>query len=120
MPSESNLVCNGSFEANNIADGNSQFFSDQQVPGWNSLRGLVCLVDNRDGVVAAEGSIYAELDCANDNLVEGLFQDVPTEVGQVYNLSFMMRARDPSRAGTEDEGINVSVQDEIPLPRFVC
>ena len=40
--------------------------------------------------------------------MEGLYQDIPTEAGQAYLLSFRMKSQDPGRASMEDEGVNVS------------
>lgn len=114
VTSDANLVCNGSFELNDVPDGGDTDFSDTLVPGWSSLRGNVCLVDNRDGVAAPDGFNYAELDCIAGNPVEGLFQDIPTEAGQLYRLTFKMRARDPTRATLEDEGVNVSTCESLP------
>ena len=82
-----------------------------EVPGWQSLRGTVCLANSVEGMKAFDGSNAAELDCINGGAIEGLYQDIATEPGTTYRLSFMMRARDGSRASTEDEGINVSSFD---------
>ena len=109
VTSDANLVCNGSFESNDVPDGGDEAFDDDLVPGWKSLTNSVCLVDNRGGVEAPDGFNYAELDCIAGGPTEGLFQDIPTEAGQIYDLTFMMRARDPAKANTEDEGINVSL-----------
>ena len=108
VTSDANWVCNGSFELNEVPSGSSQDFSDGLVPGWMSLRGTMCLVNNRDGVSAPNGSLYAELDCISGGQIEGVYQDIPTVAGQTYAISFIMRARDPSRASLEDEGVNVS------------
>ena len=117
--STSNLVCNGSFERNDVPSGSSIDFSADMVPGWTSLTGSICLVDNRDGVSAADGLNYAELDCVAGGPIEGVFQFIPTTSVQLYTISFMMRARDPSRASLEDEGINVS--SKVPsVLRLAC
>ena len=108
VTSDANLVCNGSFEFNDVPDDGAMDISSAVVLGWKSLTGMVCLVDNRDGIAAPDGFNYAELDCIAGGPTEGLFQDIPTEAGQIYDLTFMMRARDPAKANTEDEGVNVS------------
>ena len=107
VTSPSNLVCNGSFESNDVPFGGSIDFSSDMVPGWASLTGMICLVENRGGVPAPDGFNYAELDCVAGGPIEGVYQEIPTVAGQPYTLSFMMRARDPSRASLEDEGVNV-------------
>ena len=109
--SPENLVCNPSFESNTVSDGEKKEFSAMEVPGWQSLRGTVCLANSVEGMKAFDGSNAAELDCINGGAIEGLYQDIATEPGTTYRLSFMMRARDGSRASTEDEGINVSSFD---------
>ena len=109
VTSESNLICNGSFELNSVPLGEKRDISDSTIPGWNALRNSVCLANFLGAVSAPDGSNFAELDCIAGGSVEGIYQDIPTVAGQPYTLSFMMRARDSSRAGTEDEGINVSV-----------
>ena len=109
VTSESNLVCNGSFELNSVPLGEKRDISDSVIPGWNALRNSLCLANFLGAVSAPDGSNFAELDCIDGGSVEGIYQDIPTVAGQPYTLSFMMRARDPSRASTEDEGINVSV-----------
>lgn len=106
--SNANLVCNGSFEMNSVNGGMSEMFSPELVPGWSSLHNSICLVQNRDSIAAADGVNYVEIDCVAGGRIEGIYQDILTERGQEYNLSFMMRARDAGKASSEDEGVNVS------------
>ena len=106
--SDDNLLCNGSFELNAVPSGELIRFPEDQVPGWNSLGDIICLNNNVGNVQAADGTKYAELDCIAGGSIEGLYQDVVTVPGVEYTLSFKMRSRDPNKAFTEDEGVNVS------------
>lgn len=103
-----NLITNGSFEMNLVAVGQSKEFSLSEVPGWSTFDGgPLKLYNNVNGVSAVDGENYAELD-DNVNAVENIYQYVPTVKDYFYTLSFSMRARDPTKADTEDEGIVVS------------
>lgn len=107
-----NLLCNGSFEYNTVATGTTETIQVRNLPGWRSPNGQfapIKLYDDVNGISAVPpGSIYVELDTESGGNVEGIFQDIPTENGQKYILSWFMRARDPSKASTEDEGLVVS------------
>lgn len=78
-----NLVVNGSFEANALPLGSFQVFSNPQVPGWTLARQL----ELRHGVAgtAEDGLNFAELDAFANNAMS---QVLGTVAGSVYELSF--------------------------------
>lgn len=84
-------------------------FDDSMVPGWSSTTGTICLGDNWRGVTAPDGNNYVEIDCQpGRKVVEAIYQDVSTEAGQAYYLSWKMRPQNPKRFDSKDEALNVS------------
>ena len=108
---DSNHLCNGSFELNAVPSGQTQGIQYQSIPGWkgrNSQTDTLTLFNSVGGVDAPDGSNYLELDSHGG--LEGFYQDVPTVLGEVYILSWRMRAVDSAKADTEDEAVVVSVK----------
>jgi PEP-CTERM motif len=88
------LVVNGSFEEPNVQTGTWSIFAS--IPGWTAFAidpdgdpmGLE-IQDNWNGP-AFDGAQHAELDA---NFNNGMFQDVPTVAGLLYQLQFAYSPR---------------------------
>lgn len=95
-----NLIVNGGFEDPVVA-GLGVFSS---IPGWSALPGSPDF-ELQSGVAGTpfEGSQLCELDAF---LPSAIFQDVPTEEGQFYVLSFAFSARPGT--GAADNVLRVS------------
>lgn len=96
-PAPDNLVINGSFEAPSIPT--STFETFVSIQGWSSS-GCELEVQNRVAGNPLDGNQHLELDswCSST-----AYQDVPTEPGGVYALSFGYSPR----PGIEDNRITV-------------
>lgn len=85
-----NLLINGSFEDIAVSAGRWAGFST--IPGWAAISGgTIELWNNLNNVNASDGVNFGELDYLGAR--DGLYQDVKTEVGQSYDLSFDARSR---------------------------
>lgn len=92
LGANANLIVNGGFEDNNVASGSWAYFSSAAVNGWDGDN--IEIWDNYGGVVAAEGTQYAELNAHPfDGSVFSIYQNFATVVGQTYDVSFFYRAR---------------------------
>lgn len=88
-----NLIVNGGFEDNPVADGSWSYFSGAEVNGWEGSN--VEIWHNLSGITAAEGQQHAELNAhPYTGDVFSIFQDFATVVGQAYDVSFFYRARE--------------------------
>ena len=103
----SNLVVNGSFEANAVDNDQWATFTASAVAGWQSLNGeLLELWDSgHQGVTSTDGSNHMELDYSTGAL-DGIYQDIQTQAGQTYQLTFDVRSRGPNFA-SDDEAVIV-------------
>lgn len=86
-----NLIVNGSFEDNDVADGTWQYFAATDVNGWEGSN--IEIWDSLNGVVSADGEQHAELNAHPYATQFSIFQDFATVVGQSYDVSFFYRAR---------------------------
>lgn len=77
-----NLVANGSFEDNAVANGNWNNFSS--VNGWTGVGAGIEVRNNIEGS-AFDGLNYVELDTTKNS---SMFQTIATLAGQSYNFSF--------------------------------
>ncbi len=92
-PASANLIENGSFEDPNVTTGTWEFFTADDVDGWNGSN-IEIWESGFNGVIAYEGSQFAELNAHPDmDGPFGIYQEINTVVGQNYNLSFAYRAR---------------------------
>lgn len=92
LGANANLIVNGGFEDNNVAAGSWTYFSSAAVNGWEGDN--IEIWDNYGGVIAAEGTQYAELNAHPfDGSVFSIYQNFATVVGQTYDVSFFYRAR---------------------------
>jgi len=90
-----NLIVNGGFEDNVIADGNWNWFPSSSVNGWEGSN--IEIWHNLFGIASAEGQQHAELNADGGNSgVWSIFQKFATVVGQSYDVSFAYRARESS------------------------
>ncbi|WP_271585163.1 Ig-like domain-containing protein [Bradyrhizobium sp. CCBAU 45389] len=88
-----NLLVNGSFEATTLAAfADGRWGAYDSVSGWTALSGgKIELWNNLGGIKASDGGNFGELDYAGAR--DGFYQDVKTDAGKVYNLSFDARSR---------------------------
>lgn len=92
LGANANLIVNGGFEDNNVASGNWAYFSSAAVNGWDGDN--IEIWDNYGGVIAAEGTQYAELNAhPHTGSIFSIYQNFATVVGQTYDVSFFYRAR---------------------------
>ena len=92
------LLVNGDFEADDVAT----YGHFGSITGWTATNGLLELNDNNDSYMtntASSGEQFVELD-ATSGAVEGLYQDVTTEAGEVYTLTFDVAARSSTALDT--------------------
>lgn len=87
-----NLITNGSFEDNDIATGTWQWFSANDVNGWNGSN--IEIWDNLFGEAAYEGDQFIELNAHPVPQTSfSIYQDFNTIVGETYSVSFAYQAR---------------------------
>ncbi|GGY75463.1 hypothetical protein GCM10011613_21220 [Cellvibrio zantedeschiae] len=90
-----NLIVNGGFEDNAVANGNWSWFPASSVNGWEGSN--VEIWHNLFGIASAEGQQHAELNADGGNSgAWSIFQQFGTVVGQSYDVSFAYRARESS------------------------
>ena len=90
-----NLVANGSFEDNALANGSYSIFTGNQVNGWTANDEI----EIRNNVAGSAQDLlnYVELD-ANHN--SSMFQVLNTTLGATYSLSFYYSNRDNTNVAT--------------------
>jgi hypothetical protein len=87
-----NLIVNGGFENPDVSTGNWSYFPSASVPGWEGDN--IEIWDTYGGLVAAEGTQYAELNAhPGDGTLFSIYQSFDTIFGQTYDVSFFYRAR---------------------------
>lgn len=87
-----NLIENGSFEDPDVATGTWQYFTSDDVAGWDGSN--IEIWDSYNGVTAADGVQFAELNAHPDQTDPfGIYQEISTQTGQWYDISFAYRAR---------------------------
>jgi hypothetical protein len=102
--SAANLVQNGSFESTptQINDGGWALFN--RIDGWQGIGGAIEIQRGAAGA-AQDGKNLLELDShnydPNNTPVLGVFQDIATEIGKLYTLSFSYSAR-PGTAAADN------------------
>jgi hypothetical protein len=114
--SSDNLLVNGSFESSSLAPlETGRWGAFSSVPGWTAISGsAIELWNNLNGVQAADGQNYGELDYKSAQ--DGFYQDVKTVAGQKYDLSFDARSRPGSTSSTTTMEVlwNGSVVATVP------
>ncbi|MDN3641004.1 PEP-CTERM sorting domain-containing protein [Simiduia curdlanivorans] len=86
-----NLIVNGSFEDNDVAEGTWQYFAADDVNGWDGSN--IEIWDGLNGVASAVGEQHAELNAHPYAGEFSIFQNFATVVGQSYDVSFFYSAR---------------------------
>lgn len=99
-----NLLVNGSFESNILAPGGWAYLPSKAVAGWDGSN--IELWRSKDGVSAADGFNFVELNAHPAAASFAIYQQFATVAGQNYDLSFFYRAR-----ANSDEAFSVSVGD---------
>ena len=98
VPAGTELLTNGSLEAG-VPNNQSQYSGT--VPGWQSSVGTIEIWGNGfQGVTASEGSNFIELD--QGTALDNIYQDVSTEAGRTYELSF-----DGQQRGSDSDTVDV-------------
>ena len=106
-----NLLKNGSFEATPV-DAN-RWAGFDSIEGWTAISGgTIELWNDLNGVQATDGLNFGELDYLDGT--DGFYQDVKTESGQKYELSFDARSRFPGATSTIEVLWNDEVVAEVP------
>lgn len=95
------LIVNGSFEAPPIPNPSYSIFTS--IPGWTTSSGPGIELQNNVAGSPFDGSQFVELDSSANS---AMYQDLATEVGQAYNLSFAYSPR--PGVGLDSNGISVS------------
>lgn len=98
---DDNLIVNGSFERGEVTANNVAHFANAQMPGWNSQDGYLEIQENLGGKAAASGNQWLELDRGNST-VDAVYQDVQTQAGKTYELSFATAQRPGTTASSND------------------
>jgi hypothetical protein len=91
-----NLIKNGGFEENHVADKNWKWFKSSSVNGWDGSN--IEIWDTYKNFDAYEGEQYAELNAHSSNGDPfAIFQTIETEIGALYDVSFAYSARSNTR-----------------------
>ena len=85
-----NLVVNGDFEVNTVPNGSMQHV--KSLVGWASNVGVIEIWKGSNGYVAGSGDSHMETD-AVDTGPNFVYQDIATQVGATYDLSFLQSPR---------------------------
>lgn len=93
FPVAADLLVNGSFEDEDVANNSWKAFSPDQVDGWDGS--WVEVWDGLFGRVAADGEQFAELNSINKGNHSPFtqYQSVGVEAGGLYNVNFAYQAR---------------------------
>lgn len=103
--SASNLVINGSFEDPGLTSGSWTTYNVGELPGWAPTPGSRIEIRNNFVGTAHDGDHFAELDSHNydANTPElGLFQDIITEIGKTYQLTFAYGPREQNNVNGDN------------------
>ena len=120
ISASANLVENGSFETPDITNGGGiggygssstwQVYSNGQVDNWNGSN-IEIWESGFNGVIAADGNQFIELNShPSTDGAYSIFQNLATEIGQQYSLTFSYRAR-----RNNDEAFWVALDDGVTL-----
>ena len=89
IPARADLIVNGGFEDPALASGSWALYGS--ITGWDLVDGLGAIeVQNNVAGTPYEGSQFVELDSTRPSTI---FQEVNTEAGEDYILSFAFAAR---------------------------
>jgi hypothetical protein len=104
-----NLLVNGSLEMAGV--GVNGYGAFQAIPGWTAIAGggSIELWNAHNGVIATDGTTFAELDYSWQR--DGFGQSVQTVAGQAYDLSFDLRSR--PGVSTATQGVEIVWNDVV-------
>ncbi|MEM8641405.1 MAG: hypothetical protein AAGG51_21690 [Cyanobacteria bacterium P01_G01_bin.54] len=107
VASAQNLVRNGGFEDYGLNNRKWKHYGAESADlfGWTPTEGSRIEIRNNIAGTAFEGNHYAEVDshAYNKNAAEiGFFQDIVTEIGQQYTLSFNFGPREQKRVNGDN------------------
>ena len=108
-PTTAPPIINGSFEANSVTGGAWSPIAAASVPGWQSLNGeaIEHWDSGHNGVASTDGNNHIELDYRGaEGQLDGIYQDLQTEAGVSYDLTFDIRSRS-SNSNSDDEAVVV-------------
>ena len=104
--SHADFIVNGSFEDNTVNKGQWIWLNSGAVPGWEGSN--IEIWREYSGVKAQHGNNFIELNAHGyNNGPWAIFQDISTQKGVSYYLSFFYRART-----NNNEAFSVSFGDE--------
>ncbi|MEM9090558.1 MAG: DUF4347 domain-containing protein [Cyanobacteria bacterium P01_F01_bin.53] len=94
-PPANELLVNGSFEANAVDNDQWSNWNAADVAGWQSLNGerLEIWDSGHSGVTSSDGTNHLELDYVGSSNLDGIYQDIQTQAGATYTLTFDVRSR---------------------------
>ena len=93
------LLVNGSFEANELNNGQWSLFSG--IDGWKTSTQVE--IQNNVTNKASDGAQVVEMDA--DNKVDNVYQDVQTVAGHAYELTFDTATRNDTKHDRHDRGL---------------
>ncbi|MDY6784121.1 MAG: DUF642 domain-containing protein [Cyanobacteriota bacterium] len=99
---QKNLIVNGSFETPVV----DLLGFEPSIEGWTVSEGDAIEIDSQIVSSPSEGAQFVELD---GNQVSKIEQDIPTQAGKTYKLSFAFSPR----PGTADNKLNVRWGDKV-------
>lgn len=103
--SNANLIVNGSFEDSDVDNGQWQWFTANNVNGWDGSP--IEIWDNYDNFGSYDGEQHAELNAhGNEGQMFSIFQTFSTVAGYTYDVSFAYAART-----INDEQFNYSIDN---------
>jgi hypothetical protein len=95
-----NLIVNGGFEDPTIGTGS--YYINPTIPGWTSDMGAGIEIQRWVAGTPYEGQQFVELDSYNSS---NMFQDIATDSGKTYQLSFAYSPR--PGVGAYSNNINI-------------
>jgi hypothetical protein len=88
-PAPENLLVNGDYELNSVADGTRQLVSN--LAGWSNKAGPIPVW--RNGYSPGRNLSFIEIDGAAGTIKNRIYQNVTTVAGATYELSFLHSPR---------------------------
>lgn len=85
------------------------YINSKKVDGWSAAgNSMEIWADGMKGINAPQGDYFIELD-SKKNVADKIYQEVPTEAGQIYTISLKARAR---KDGTSDLVVSWGGEDQ--------
>ena len=99
-----NLILNGGFEDPQVPDRSWQWFTSDQVVGWEGSN--IEIWDSLNRFEAYQGEQHAELNAHGQSGPFSIFQSFATNLGETYEVSFAYAAR-----RNQSEAFNFDITD---------